>query len=191
MNITPIKLTTVIPAVLAQIRPAATFMSVKGYTNNFNELSNFGIVFHVNYITAVKKAIKTWHNYRPRNALEQQARLSLLESYKDTLKGYNPRARSAHAYRPITDGQELIRSVKYHDRGQAVHLWGFLVHKAVLRPGAYPVDNRDHFSIVRNELIALTTLSRFRQFKIYQNRFQEIAVEHLTLTQQDLIKELS
>ena len=43
------KLTTVLPAVLNQIRPGATFMSVKQYTNNYGEISNYGIVFHINY----------------------------------------------------------------------------------------------------------------------------------------------
>jgi len=183
----PKLLKTVIPATLNQIRTGATFLSVKGYNDNFGGLSNFGIVFHVDYIKAVQRSVEIWLSYRPRNETEELAKLSLLESYRDTLRGNNWRARSAHVYRPITDGHALIKSVKWHDNGMTVHFVGFLFKKIVLSPSVYPPTIRSVSSLARARLLNMTPLSKFRQFCISDGRFQNICVEHLTLAQRDLL----
>lgn len=187
----PIKLTTILPAALNQIRPSSTFLSVRNYRNNYDELSNFGIVFHARYDKAVQRAIVTWRNYQPKNNFEKDAKLSLLTSYSDSLTGFNYRAKSAHAYRPITDGHELIKSVKWHDNGKAIHIWGFEIHKVVLVPGKYPLDTRDNLTKARNYLLSKTSLGRFRQFKLVEGKFDNITTEGLTLTHRDLLKELT
>lgn len=184
-------LRTIIPAVFNTMRQGSTFMSIKNYEDNFGGRSNFGIVFHVDYIKAVKKSVNIWQAYKPRNELERRARKSLLDSYLDTLRGYNPRALSAHAYRRVSDGKSLIRSVKWHDNGKAVHFWGFDVYKVELESAVYPSDVRSSFTIIRRKLLALTPLVRFRQFKIVEGRFDSIGIEHLTLTQKDLIRSIN
>lgn len=184
-------LTTIIPAVFNQIKPGATFMSIMQYENNYSELSNFGLVFHVNYINAVRRSLNILLAYQPGTSLERQGRQELLDSYRDTLRGYNPRATSAHAYSPIVDGhQELIKGVKYHDRGTAVHLWGFRVNKVILRPGLYPAYNSYDLTHVKRKLRNMTPLRNFRQFKLVEGRFQKIGVANLSLTDKDLLREL-
>ena len=127
------KLTQVIPAIFNRITPGATFMSIMGYTNNFDELSNFGLVFHVSYMNAVRKAMQFWREYEPEDKLEKLARAYLLHSYQDTLNGFNPRARSAHAYDPIVDNNnDPVKGVKWYRRGKEVHSWGFRVHKVII-----------------------------------------------------------
>jgi hypothetical protein len=114
----------------------------------------------------------------------------LLQSYGMTLLGPNPRALSAHAYRPITDGNNLIKSVKWHDNGATCHFWGFLVHKRLIVRGTYPLDRRSQWTICRERLIGLAPLSRFRQFRITEGQFKSIGVEHLNLTQKDLLRSI-
>lgn len=185
------KLTTIIPAVFNQIRPGATFMSILKYENNYFELSNFGLVFHVNYLNAVRRSLNIILEYQAKSFLEKQARQELLDSYRDTLRGYNPRATSAHAYSLITDGQDTpIKGVKYHDRGSAVHLWGFRVNKVILRPGVYPIYNSYDLTHVKRKLRNMTPLRNFRQFKLVEGRFQKIGVANLSLTDRDLLREL-
>ena len=184
-------LRTIIPAALNQIRQGSTFLAVKNYVNNHGEQSHFGIVFHVDYIKAVKKAVDIWRSYTPLNAIERAARQDLIDSYQMTLRGHNPRALSAHTYQRITDGNQIIRSVKWHDNGKACHFWGFLVHKRIIKRGSYPVDTRGQFTVVRENLIGKTPLTNFRQFKIVEGRFGSIGVEHLSLTEKDLLRTLS
>jgi hypothetical protein len=186
------KLTTVIPAVLNRIRPGSTFMSVMGYENNWGEVSNFGLVFHADYLMAVRKAIITWMTYKPRDQHEALAHLQLMRSYQDTLRGYNPRHKVGHVYEPITDGQDvLVRGTKWYKNGQEVHVTGFRVHKAVLRPGVYPDTLQSPFALAKRRLLGMTPLGNFRQFKIIEGRFDHIGVEKLSLTHHDLLRELT
>ncbi len=188
-----IKLTTVIPAVFNQIRPGATFMSVCGYKNNFGEISNFGLVFHANYYSAIKKALNIWLAYSPKTPEEIAAKKALFNSYRTTLTtGHNPYALSAHAYSPIVDKSDnLIKGVKWYDNGREVHLWGFRIAKRILVPGKYPPSAAwDTDKIARHNLLSMTPLINFRQFKLIEGRFSSIGVEKLTLTHHQLLEEL-
>jgi hypothetical protein len=192
------KLTQVIPAVLNRVTPGSTFMSIMGYTNNFDEVSNFGLVFHINYMNAVRKAMKFWDEYEPENRTEALARFDLLHSYQDTLNGFNPRARSAHAYDrsahaydPIVDGHNNpIKGVKWYRRGEEVHIWGFRVHKVIVRPGYYPDDDVSELAWARRRLIMMTPIGNYRQFKIIEGRYDHIGVAGLTLTHKHRLQEL-
>ncbi len=178
-------LLTVLPAALNQVRAGATFLSVKGYTNNYGELSNFGIVFHVDYMKAVKEAVQIWQAHKPADHLEKVALCELIESYQDTLDGRS-RSTSAHAYSQVSDGKNIIKGVKYHDREKAIHLYGFLVHKKVIKPIGYLASNMHPKTFAKNKLRKLTRLHRFRQFKLVDGRFDQIGVGKLTLTQKHL-----
>ena len=183
------QLRTVIPAVFNKIKPGATFMSVKGYTNNYDEVSNFGLVFHVNYMNAVRKAVEAWSFHNASTKIEQQAKDELIESYLQTLSGHNPNARSAHAYSAIVDGKlKTVQGVKFHDKESAVHLWGFLLNKKILSGGSYPTVTSSPLTIAKKSLMRLTPLSRFRQFKLVEGRFSSIGVQKLNLTQADLLR---
>ena len=186
------KLTTVIPAVLNRIRSGSTFMSIMGYENNWGEVSNFGLVFHASYPMAVRRAIITWMTYKPQDKHEQLAHFQLLRSYQDTLRGFNPRYKAAHAYEPITDGNDvLVRGTKWYKNGQEVHLTGFRVHKAVVRPVMYPDALQSPLAVAKRKLLGMTQLGNFRQFKIIEGRFDHIGVERMTLTHHDRLKELT
>lgn len=182
------KMSTIIPAAFNKFRSGATFLSVINYTNEWNEVSDFGIVFHVDYMKAVRKAVNIWFGIKPANELENRARIELIDSYSDTLAGKS-RSLSAHSYDRIVDGSgQLIRGVKYHGGGNAVHLWGFVVHKRILVPGLYSEDMRGELTLEKNRLLKLTPISNFRQYKLVDGKFDKISVEQLTFTQKDLYR---
>jgi len=186
------KLETVIPAVFNRINPGATFMAVMGYENNWGELSNFGLVFHVNYLNAVRKSLAIWYGYRPLNSLEREIQRELIESYTDTLNGHNPRAKAAHAYAGVVDGNDApVKGVKYWVRGQECHLWAFRVHKRVLREGDYPPGFWHARKAARHKLMGMVPIHNYRQFKLIQGRFDRIQVAKLSLTEQDLLRKLN
>lgn len=182
-----------IPNVFNLIRPGATFMAVRGYTNNFGEVSDFGIVFHFNYMNAVRKAINTWARMFPADSISKQAKYELLVSYGDTLKyGFNHRARSAHAYVPVQDAHgKIINGVKLHLKNQELHLVGLLVHKRIIKPGEYDCSTQSALTLAKQELMSKTPLSNYRQFKLVNGRFDSISVDSLNLTQKDLIRKVA
>lgn len=184
-------LTTILPGIFNQIRQGATFLSIKKYEDNYGGLYNFGLVFHIDYIKAVKKSLQIISAYKPKDSIEESARLDLIQSFNDTLSGHNPRATSAHAYVGIQDKKKIpIKGVKWHIDGDAVHLYGFVVHRVELRPSNYPEDKRHYYTIIRKNLKALTPVDRFRQYKLVPGRFSTIGVESLTLTQKDLLRSI-
>lgn len=183
------KLKTVLPAVFNQITPSATFLSVMGYTNNYGELSNFGLVFHANYMKAVREAVNVWFHYSPKDELERMAKRELLDSFRDTLRGKS-HSKVANIYSEISDGKELIQGVKFHDRTDTIHLTGFLIHKKILKPGVYPAQLASPKTEAKDRLRALTRLSRFRQYKLTERTFKHIGVEQMRLTHHALLKDL-
>lgn len=175
-----------LPIALNNIRQGSTFLSVMGYTNNFGEVSNFGLVFHANYLKAVNNAIKIWSDYNPRTETEKLAKRELLDSFHATLRGHS-RSKVAHIYSPISDGNRVVNGIKYHDRLDVIHLNGFLVHKRILKQGNYHVRVRSSYIVTKDKLRNMTKLTRFRQFKLTDETFKKISVDKLNLTQQDLI----
>lgn len=164
-------------------------MSVMGYTNNFGEISNFGLVFHVNYLKAVKTALVKWQTYHPVNSAEIEAKEELIRSYGDSLRGYNPRALSVHAYDTVIDSKnKVIKGTKWYIKGSECHLWAFRIHKTILVPGQYSSNN---YISTKKRLLGLTPLINYRQFKLIEGRFDRIGIEKLSLTQQDLLRDLT
>lgn len=184
------KLKTILPAALNKIRPGSTFLSVMNYTNNYGELSNFGLVFHADYRKAVRDAVSIWLNYRARNDIEAIAKEQLIKSYCDTLIGYS-HSKVAHIYSGIVDNEDkIINGVKYHDRAGVVHLHGFLVHKRILKPALYPSDTRKELTKAKDRLRDMTRLGKFRQFRLTDTSFKKISVEKLNMTHHDLLRNL-
>lgn len=187
---------------LASLRRGATFLSVQHYINNFGEVSNFSICFHVSYQNALQKAIDLLHDYEPtaQDCVDKpyspghlaSAKFELLDSHKMSLSGNNPLATSAHAYDAVVDhDRQPIDGIKLHREQDILHLWGFLVHKVVLIPGQYPPDNRHLLTRAKDDLRAMTPLGNFRQFKLGPAKFEKFVVQGITIREEDCIREYS
>lgn len=187
---------------LSRIRPSSTFLTVTNYTNNFDELSNFSVCFHVSYLNSIRKALTVVQDYKPsvndcdgfdRSDLEV-AKMELIESYKMTLSGYNPLATSAHAYNEVI-GDEIvgpegpIKGLKLHRNQDILHLWGYRVHKRVLRRGNYPIDNRMPLTKAKDFLRGFTPLGNFVQFKLTPGKFERFVVEGITINVKQALRE--
>lgn len=184
---------------LATLRPHATFLTVHHYTNNFGEIADFSIVFHVNYLKSVERAYALVRNFKP--GLEHTrkkdftisdlmvARAELLQSYSWTLSGDNPLATSAHAYTTVLneDGEE-IPGIKLHMDQDLLHLWGFGVHKRVLKSGTYPPDRRLALTKAKDALRQMSPLGRFRQFRLQPGRFKKLVVQCLTIKEEEVVR---
>jgi hypothetical protein len=198
--------------IFSDLRPNATYLAVHQYTNNYGELSNFSIVFHINYRNALIRSKKLLEDFKPNMAhvlgrvfsLQElrEAKDDLLSSIDDSLAGINPRATSAHAYSPIlalasgeewygesqSDPEYAVKGIKLHRRQDIVHLYGFLVHKVVLMNGNYPIVKSKPFTVARNYLRNMLPVGAFRQFKLTRGKFDRLTVEKVSVREEDVVR---
>lgn len=174
--------------ILSQIKPQATFLSVRGYRNNFQEVSNFEVVFHASYLNAVKKALaivslaKFQLNERFGADDFQVAQQELMDSFRDTLSGYNPRYTAQDVYQPVYNlDQEVIPGIKMHREQNVIHLNALKIRKKVLVPGQYKEVNSQQKTLAKQYLRGLTPLRNWVQFKLEPGRFNQIKVQKMIL----------
>ena len=169
---------------LSKLRPASTFLTLKGYRSESSEIADYSLAFHISYANALKQSIATLEALATVGDLEAQAKRELLESFhKSLLKGEETAVEDIDdAYtRFFDDDGNYIKGVKMHTATGALHLYGLVVHKRVLMPGNYAKVNSKPLTIAKNKMRALTRVGKFQQFKILPSQVDKIAVEGLDL----------
>lgn len=168
--------------ILSHVRPQATFLSVRGYQNNFYEVSNFTVCFHANYINAVKRSLELVNKYFPSNDVEAEARDELLESLQWSLNGFNPLYTCHGIYEEIigADGKP-IPGIKLHTQQDLVHVNAMRVRKDIISEGIYPDTKSADLTIAKRIIKATTPLAKWVQFKLEPKRFQELAVQNMRI----------
>lgn len=186
--------------VLSEIQKGSTFLTVHHYLNNFGEISDFSIVFHINYLKAVARSAELLTAYSPtredasnRPYTHRELEISkkeLLESFKMTMAGNNTLAKSAHSYSRVDNGEgQPISGVKLHDSQDILHLIGFRVHKNILLKGKYPPDNRAAKTIAKDDLRSRLPVGRFTQFKLTPGKFRSLVVSGMTIEEEDVLRQ--
>jgi hypothetical protein len=171
-------------AELAKLRPASTFLTLKGYRNDSSEVSDYSIVFHMSYKSALQKSITAVENMTLTTDLEKQARQELLCSWNNSLirMQETPVEEIEDGYQRFFDENgSYIKGVKLHRDTDTLHIYGLVVHKRVLLPGNYKKVNSRPLTIAKHKLSYLTVCGKFRQFKITPSQVDRISVENLSL----------
>lgn len=169
---------------ISELRPSATFLTLKGYTNEHGEKATYQIVFHMSYSNALQRSLETLHAIEPENDLEVQAKQELMASFQNSLNNNqtNPIEEREDGYTHFTgDAGKIIKGVKLHDATATLHLYGLVVNKKVLVPGVYPKKNQRPLTIAKEKLRRKTSIGNFRQFKLTPNQVESIHVEKLEL----------
>jgi len=167
---------------IAKLKPCSTFMSIHGYRNEHSEVADYSIVFNMSYTNALKRSIETLNTMSLSNDLERQARDELISSYTKSLA--NPikvEEREPHYEYFVNEEGEPIKGIKVHSLTNTLHLYGLQVHKRVLMPGSYPVVNSRPLTIAKKKLSSLTSVGRFRQFRLTTSNVDKVCVEKLEL----------
>ena len=164
---------------LSKLRTSSTFLTLKGYRNNFSQVADYSIVFHISYENALKKSIAILEALDLKESLEKFARQELLESFHKSLINVKevPIEERDDAYTHFPD----CKGVKVHTATGELHLYGLVVHQRVLMPGIYPKSNKKALTIAKDKLRSLTPLSKFRQFKILPSQVDRISVDNISL----------
>ncbi len=168
---------------LANLRPASTFLTLKGYRNEASEVADYSIVFHMSYENALKRSVAVLSEMTLTGDLEKQARLELLDSFAKSLsKSSIPEDEIDDAYTRFFDEDgKYIKGVKMHTASGVLHLYGLVVHKKVLLPGFYPAKNKRPLTVAKDKLQYLTPVGKFRQFKLLSSQVDRVSVENLSL----------
>lgn len=169
---------------LAQLRPASTFLTLRGYRNEASEIADYSIAFHMSYRAALEKSKAILQGLALSNDLEKQARNELVASFDKSLLNMEqtPIDEIEDGYQRFFDEDNSpIKGVKLHINTNTLHLYGLVVHKRVLMPGYYPKKESKPLTIAKNKLRYLTPVGKFRQFKITPSQVDYVRVEKMTL----------
>lgn len=176
------------------------FLTIRNYENEYGEVSDFSIVFHLNYLNSVKKSQQIISTYKPNfkdcegkqfsiQDLETSKK-ELLHSYGRTLSGHNPFYTCIGVYDQVTDADgKVIPGIKLHKRDDILHLEGYRIHKRVHRSGNYPVIHSMPVTIAKDMLRHKTPLGKWGQFKLTRGKFSSIVVDRITITHHDVLRE--
>jgi hypothetical protein len=166
----------------AKLQPGSTFVSVREYKNNYNELSNFGLVFHIDYTAALKRSRNIIANYNAQDVLHREAKTQLLSSLDNRLANIIPIEDRDEPYTHFRDADgNVIKGIKAHEGLDRLYLFGFLVHKRVLVAGEYKDVNSGNLTLAKREIEKSTPIYRFRQFTLLPKSYREIAIEKLVI----------
>lgn len=171
-------------AELAKLRTSSTFLTLVGYRNEYSELADYSIVFHIDYQKTVERSISVLENIVPANPLEVAAKQELLTSFRRSIKKAKetPVEEIDDAYTRFFDSDgSYIKGVKMHTATGILHLYGLVVHKRIIMPGLYPDSSGSDFAKAKRHLRFQTPVGKFRQFRITPFQVERVSVENLSL----------
>jgi hypothetical protein len=177
--------TTAFITELSKLRPASTFLTVKGYRNDASEIADYSLAFHFSYENALKRSIETLSKLDLQGDLEKRARMELIDSFAKSLArgSASPELEDrdpTYTYFQDEDGN-YIKGVKYHAGFDIVYLYGLVVHKRVLMPGVYSHKNSRPLTMAKDKLRYCTSVGKFRSFRMTPGQVDSISVEKLEL----------
>lgn len=169
---------------LSKLRPSATFLSLIGYRNEYSEVADYSIVFHISYENALRRSLAALESAVPVDTLQAIAKQELIDGYNTSLTkmAITPIVEIDDAYTRFFDSDgNYIKGIKLHTETDTLHLYGLVNSKRVLIPGQYPHRNRRELTKAKDELRKLCPVEKFRQFKVTPAQVDRISVENLSL----------
>lgn len=170
---------------LATIRPASTFLTLKGYKSvSTGEVADHQIVFHTSYGNALERSLGMLEGFPRGEGVEAQAREELILSYRaslDKVRGEPLEVIGEH-YDRVLDGEgNPIRGCKIHRGSGELHLFGMHLQKRVIVPGVYKEVKSRPLTLAKDKLREMLPVNKFRQFIIKEGQVEEIRVDNLVI----------
>ena len=166
------------------VRPSSTFLSIRDYNNSSNEIANFTIAFHINYHNALLKSLEIAKNYNAeKDELKLRAKNEVITSLQKSLDNYKiPLDKKDDGYERFKDADgNFIKGIKKCIKTNELHIYGFVVHKEVIRPGTYKVVNSAPLTIAKDAIRKTFPIGKFRQFCLKNNNFSTIRVDRFEI----------
>ena len=148
---------------LAKSPTGASFVSIKGYTNSFGEVSNNLVNVGASLTNAKAKDVETLQaldvtTLGGDTILLEKARVELINSFVSPNE--NRSNGQIDAYTIVGKG------IKVHNESGEIYIFGLRNSKSVLAEGIYPIVNSRPLTIAKNSLKKNLKSSKFTQFKL-------------------------
>jgi hypothetical protein len=148
---------------LAKSPTGVSFVSIKGYTNSYGEVSNNVVNVGASLSNAKTKDIETLQSLdvtalNGDSILLEKARVELINSF--IAPNENRSNGQIDAYTIIAKG------IKVHNQSGEIYVFGLRNSKSVLAEGIYPIVNSRPLTIAKNSLKKNLKSSKFTQFKL-------------------------
>lgn len=171
---------------LANLKPNATFLALRNYTNSSGEVADYSIVFHMSYKNAVERSLEMIEEYEPTTDVEKKAKEQLINSYTSSLTKIEYNATCPEGEEILQDGyQSLCKGVKLHIESGNVHIYGLLNKKTVHTPGEYKTKNSSELTKTKSRLSKDHPVNKFRQFIVAADKVDCINVQKLNIVPEE------
>ena len=149
--------------VLAKSPTGVSFVSIKGYTNSFGEVSNNLVNVGASLSNAKLKDIETLQSLDVTtlggdSILLEKARVELINSFVSPNE--NRSNGQIDAYTIVAKG------VKVHNETGEIYIFGLRNSKTVIEQGVYPIVNSRALTLAKNQLRKDLKSNKFTQYKL-------------------------
>lgn len=148
---------------LSKSPTGVSFVSIKGYTNSYGEVSNNVVNVGASLTNAKTKDIETLQSLDVTalggdSILLEKARVELINSF---IKPNENRSNGQiDAYTIVAKG------IKVHNESGEIYVFGLRNSKSVVAEGIYPIVNSRPLTLAKNSLKKNLKSSKFTQFKL-------------------------
>lgn len=148
---------------LSKSPTGVSFVSIKGYTNSYGEVSNNVVNVGASLTNAKAKDIETLQSLDVTalggdSILLEKARVELINSF---IKPNENRSQGQiDAYTIVAKG------IKVHNTTGEIYIFGLRNSKSVVAEGVYPIVNSRPLTIAKNQLKKDLKSNKFTQFKL-------------------------
>lgn len=148
---------------LAKSPTGVSFVSIKGYTNSYGEVSNNVVNVGASLTNSKAKDIETLQSLDVTtlggdSILLEKARVELINSF---IKPNENRSQGQiDAYTIVAKG------IKVHNETGEIYIFGLRKSKSVVTEGVYPIVNSKPLTLAKNSLKKNLKSSKFTQFKL-------------------------
>jgi len=175
-SIEALKVINAISSVLAKSPTGVSFVSIKGYTNSYGEVSNNLVNVGASLENAKKKDIETLQSLdvttlNGDSILLETAKVELINSF---IKPDENRSQGQiDAYTIVAKG------IKVHNQTGEIYVFGLRNSKTVVVEGVYPQVKSRPLTIAKNQLRKELKSNKFTQYKLSSTAVMKMNGEEL------------
>lgn len=177
---------------LSRLPQRSLFLSVRGYQNNWGEIADHLVGFHVNYQHTIQKSLNVWQDFIPTPTAVVghpfslndliRAKEELIHSYTLSLTPPNPYYTNVNTYAPVRDSEgKIIRGVKIHRSENILHLEGYRLMKRIIRPAVPNHTQSSSLTLAKRWLREQAPVGRWGQWVLLPGRFIDLRTQQASL----------
>lgn len=166
----------------ASLKNKNKFLNIYAYKNNYGEIADYSLTFNFDYYKYINDCLNKINKIKTNNHLALKAKDELINSFQDSLTGYNYRYTNYGVYKNLyLSSGEIINGIKLHIETNVIHLFGLILHKNIIKLAVYPNKQTSDFIKIKNSLKKEIGADRYRQFKLIKDRFKYIETSNFVI----------